>query len=222
MRTARRLIGHETVVAVVARLVDVEEGHDVPFLYIVALHGLDRPPRFRDGPHAHVPRNDRIGNAGEFAVVQMHVRPAHLGVHRVQQRRALLELGLGEFADLDRDVRGREDGSLVRRHASSGGRSIMRPPAARVNRYFMTLVVPFYDILRRRARLRLAFCGFPPVEVDFVSVGVCCATVEARYHSVEFDYRLVEFDFSVVGACCATVEADFASIGARCTTVGLE
>ena len=98
----------------------------------------------------------------------------------------------------------------------------MRPRATFVNRYFMTLFVPFYDILRRRARLRLAFCGFPPVEVDFVSVGVCCATVGARCHSVEVDFPSVGFDFSVVGGCCATVEVDFASVGARCAAVGIE
>ena len=54
-----RLASDETVVTVVAGLVDVEEGDDVSFLYSVALDVRQLPARRFDDADGDVTRNDR-------------------------------------------------------------------------------------------------------------------------------------------------------------------
>src|SRR6185503_13033893 len=79
MRAPRRLARDETVVAVVAGLMDVEEGDDIAFLDRAAIDVSELPARLFDDANRDVPRDDRKWDV-ELSVVKMDVRPAHLGV----------------------------------------------------------------------------------------------------------------------------------------------
>lgn len=115
-RAVRRLVRDETVIAVVGGLVDVQEGHDVPFLDMVTLHGPDVPAHLGHDAHAHMLGDDGARDAAQLPVMHMHVRPEHLGVRRMHPRCALCELGFRKLTDFDRDVRGVEDGGLMGLH----------------------------------------------------------------------------------------------------------
>ena len=105
---------------------DVEEGHDVPFTNAFAVDVADPTvtvPQLGDGANGDVAGDDGKGDV-EAAVVKVHVGAAHLGIHRVEQRCARLEIRRGDFADLERLVRAGHDASGVARSVARGARSV--------------------------------------------------------------------------------------------------
>ena len=99
----------ETVVAMAAGLVDVENGDNVAVTDALALAVAELATRCRHCADRHVSRDDRIGDV-ELAVVEMDVGAADLRIHGMEERRALLELRQRKLSQLDGSVRGGEDG----------------------------------------------------------------------------------------------------------------
>src|SRR5262249_50055423 len=117
-RTARWLAGDETLIAVVACLVDVEEGDDVAFFDLLAVNVLDAPTGGFHDADRHVAGDDGIGNA-QTPMVQMDVSPANFGVQRAEDRRTGFEEGSQQSCEPERLVWSRHDHSLVSTHRSS-------------------------------------------------------------------------------------------------------
>lgn len=109
MGTAGAGPGHQTVPAVVAGLVDIEEGHDVAERQRPAEGVGDLPVHRHQPPDIDMPGDQGIGYPAELTMLQMHIRAADLGIQRLQQRRARFEDRVGEAADLDGLVGGRDD-----------------------------------------------------------------------------------------------------------------
>ena len=126
-RTARRLPRDETVIAVVAGLVHVEEGDDVAFANGVAVDVAQLAARRFDDADGHVAGDDRIGNI-QLAVMQMHVGAAHFGVQRAQKCRARLELRRRKLPDHERRVwRGHENGGVLHGSVVAGSEHCKQP-----------------------------------------------------------------------------------------------
>jgi len=99
----------ETVIAVVAGLVDVEEGDDVAFLYGVALDVSDPAPRRFDDADGHVAGDNREWDV-ETTVVEVDVGAANLGVERSEKRGAGFEVGAWDVADFEGPAGASHDG----------------------------------------------------------------------------------------------------------------
>ena len=84
-----------------------------PFLTVDVAHAS---ADFRETTDGDVPWYDRIWNTGKPAMPQVHIGTADFGVARVQQRRTGLQVGLGEFAEFNRNVCPGKDGGEVGSH----------------------------------------------------------------------------------------------------------
>ena len=88
-----------------AGAVHVEEHRAVPFAERRAVHALQRPADRREHACRDVPGNDRIRNAGQPPVPQVHVGAAHFSPLGLQQGTGSREIGPRELANFNRLAR---------------------------------------------------------------------------------------------------------------------
>jgi hypothetical protein len=101
MRAPCRLAGDEALVARVTCAEHVEERDDVPLVKGLALHIREAATDRRHHADGHMAWDDRVRDAGKLAMMEMHVRTAHLGAKRVQQRGSVRQRRCRELAEDD-------------------------------------------------------------------------------------------------------------------------
>ena len=109
-----------------AGAVHVEERDDVAFLQWHAVYVAQVAAHRRERAGGDVAGDQRVGHAGEAAVVQVHVGATHFAAVDAQQRFAGAEFGQRVLTQLDVAIGSGEHGSPGGAHAGIGGRGPRR------------------------------------------------------------------------------------------------